>query len=64
MTNTIWFQAYVESNEQTELTGKMGTGWQLVEGGEEGSNQKETGLMNMDNSVVIARGRWYKGIKR
>ena len=25
--NTIWFHSYVEFNEQTELTRKMGTDW-------------------------------------
>ena len=39
--NTIWLHSHVDSNEQTELTRKMGThrwraGWQLAgEGGEE-----------------------------
>ena len=56
----------MESNEQTELTGKMGTdsymesrltageqgGW-----GVEGLNKKEKGLLVMNNSVVIAGGR-------
>ena len=31
--------------------------------GVEGLGKTEKGLMDMDNSVVIARGRRYKGIK-
>ena len=31
--------------------------------GVEGLSKKEKGLMDMDNSVVIAGGRAYKGIK-
>ena len=33
-----------------------GSGWEM-----EGSSKKEKGLMDMDNSVVIAGGRRYKG---
>ena len=57
----------MESNEQTELTRKMGTDSQIesrmtdtgVGGGEgvEGWSRKEKGLMDMDNSAVIAGGR-------
>ena len=32
-------------------------------GGVEGISKKETGLLDTDNSVVIARERGYKGIK-
>ena len=31
--------------------------------GAEGLSKKEEGLMDKDNSVVIARGRGYKGTK-
>ena len=31
--------------------------------GVEGLSKKEKGLMDMDNSVVIAGGKWYKGTK-
>ena len=46
----------------------MESRWQLVVvvgGGEgvEGLSKKEKGLMDMDNSVVIAGGRGYKGTK-
>ena len=40
---------------------QMESRWQLVDGGSygmEGLSKKEKELMNMDNSVVIARGRW------
>ena len=63
----------MESNEQTELTNKTETdsisesriaakvGWEerLGDGGIE---QKEKGLVDIDNSVVIAGGGRYKGI--
>ena len=61
----------MESNEQTELTRKIETGSQtesriIAMGGGlgvEGLNEKEEGLMDMDNSVVIAVGeRFIRGI--
>ena len=45
----------MELNEQTELTRKMGI--------DSGLSKKEKGLMDMDNSVVITRGREVKGTK-
>ena len=55
----------MESNEQTELTNKketvsqMENRWQVDGGALEGGGieKKEKGFMDMDNSVVIARGR-------
>ena len=51
----------MESNEQTELTSKTDTDSQMesrmtASGGQgvEGLSKKEKGLMDMDNSVVIA----------
>ena len=51
----------VESNEQTELTSKMGTDSQMesrVTAGDrvEGLSEKEKRVTDMDNSVVIMRG--------
>ena len=53
----------MESNGQTELTRKMQTDSQMESRmtsgrggcGVEGLSKKEKGLMDMDNSVVIAR---------
>ena len=51
----------MESNEQTDLTGKTD---RLIDGEQDdssgwggGLSKKEKGLMDMDNSVVIAGGR-------
>ena len=70
------FHSYVESNEQTELTSKsetdsQGEGRRTISGGRGcvGMKQKGKRLMNMDNGVLIAWGRWggggreYKGDK-
>ena len=55
----------MESNEQTELTGKIQTD-SLIDSrmtaqgkgtGMEGFSKKKKGLMDMDNSVVIVGGR-------
>ena len=63
---------HVESNEQNELTKKMGTDPQMDRNmtasrggrlGVEGLSKKEKGLMDMDNSMVIAGGRGCKGTK-
>ena len=61
----------MESNEQTELTSKIETDSQIesrqtVLGGKAGverSIRKEKRLMVMGNSVVIARGKGFKGDK-
>ena len=63
----------VESNEQTELTRKMGTDswmesrWQLRGRGDEeveGLSEKLKGLMDVDTSVVaVGVGGGYKGTK-
>ena len=55
----------MESDEQSELTRKMGTD-SLMENrmtaiGVEGVSKKEKGLMDTDNGVVITGGREYKG---
>ena len=57
----------MESNEQTELTSKMGTNSlietrmkasdEVKDRGWRDSTKKEKGLRGMDNSVVIAGGR-------
>ena len=56
---------HVESNEQTEQTSKTETDSQTDSASEsgrgkgmEGLSKKEKGLMDMDNSVVVAGGRW------
>ena len=58
--NIIWFHSYVESNEQTELTTQRQTQTEQVDSydgvGVEELSRKEKGLMDMDNSVVIAGG--------
>ena len=59
----MWLHSYIESNEQTELTSKTD---RLIDGEQDDSKgklfgveelgKKEKGLMDMDNSVVIAVG--------
>ena len=48
------------------IDSEMESRWQLVEEwgkGREGLSKKEKELMDMDNGVVIAVGRVYKGTK-
>ena len=61
----IWLHSYVESNEQTTITENRDrlidrAGWQLRAGRLGDAGIEEKGLMNMDNSVVIAgsKGVW------
>ena len=60
----------MESNEATELTGKIETDPSIESRmtgkggyGVEGLSKKEKGLMDMDNSVVIIGGGECKGAK-
>ena len=60
----------MESNEQTEQAKqrqnqiwRADDSYWLGELREQGLNKKEKGFMDMDNSVVIAGGRGYKGTK-
>ena len=63
----------MKSNEETELTRKMGPDSGMESrrtaggvgrlGGGEGLSKKEKELMDMDSSVMIAGGRGCKGTK-
>ena len=59
----LWIR--ISASKKQRQTHRERAGWQLLEGsglGMEGSSKKDKGLMDMDNSVVIAGG-WREGIR-